>query len=181
MLVERGVVDVVADRDGALDGVEFAEQVLDEGGLPGAVRPDQRDLAATLDDERDVTKHRHTVVAGGHVHELGHDPRRALGLGVGEAGLQLLVRRDLDLIELRQRLQSALDLLGLGRLVAEPFDELFDVRLLAGLLCRGGACLGHRLFTGDDELGEPTDVLGALAVDDLDHPVGDAVDEVAVV
>ena len=69
----------------------------------------------------------------------------------------------------------------LEAVVAETFDELLQMCRLSSLLRDGGLRPHQGLLPQHDELGEAAHVLGHLSARDLDHAVGHAIDEVAVV
>ena len=150
--------------------------------LPAPFGPDEADAHAPLDHHVDPGEDRRlVVVADVDAVQLGHDPGGAGRRGEGELGLERLVVGDGDALDLLQRLDPALDLAGLGRLVAEALDELLGLGQLLGLPVGRGL---EPLEVGlplDHELGEPADVLGGGLVAHLDDPVGHAVDEVPVV
>ena len=162
-------------------GGQLAQQQPDEGGLAGAVGPDQGQFLAPLDDEIDVGQHRFAVVADAHIVQLGHHPGAALGFGKGEPGGQFHVGGQLGALQTFEGLEPALHLAGLGGLVAESLHEFLDVGDLALLGGRGGAQLSQTILALHDELGEATYVFGGGAVGQLDHPLGHRVDEVTVV
>ena len=86
-----------------------------------------------------------------------------------------------DPVQLLERLDPALHLTGLGGLVAEALDELFDMCDLARLL-GGSSSLGLKAFlAGDHEVGEASDVLGDPRSRQFEDAVGHGVDEVPVV
>ena len=66
------------------------------------------------------------AVALGDILEFGHNAPAGLGLRESEVD-GLLVRRNLDALDLFQLLDAALNLLGLRRLVAEAVDEGFQL------------------------------------------------------
>ncbi len=103
--------------------------------------------------------------------------------GSGKANLSLSssICGDLDLLQLLQCLEPALDLLRLRGLVAEAVDELLDVGDLPGLARSRGLGHSNALLAEHDELGETAHVLGGGAAGHLDHPLCDVVDEIAVV
>ena len=181
VLGERGHVDVRAQLAGAGHGGELAQQHLQQRRLPGAVGAHHAQLATPLHHQIHVRQDGHAVVPDGDARQLGHIPPRPTGLGEREAGHQLALRRHLDLVELLQRLDAALHLARLRRLVAEALHEALDAGHLALLL--GAHRLEPRepLLTLHHELGEAAHVLGGRAEGQLHHPVGHRVDEVAVV
>ena len=181
MLGEVGHVDVGADRARARHRGQVAQEQAHQGGLARSVRADQRQLLPPLQGEAHAGQDGRSVVADGHVVQFGHHPRGPAGRREPEAGHLGAMVRHLDAFELLERLDAALDLASLGRLVAEPFDEPLDVRHLPGLAACGGAGAGQPLLPLHDELGEPTHVLGRGPVRQLDDPLGHGVDEVAVV
>ena len=181
VLAEPGQVDVGAPLDGAGQRLQLAGQQAQQGGLAGPVRAHEGQLATPLDHQVDAVEHDLAVVAGVGTVQLGHHPAGAPRLGEGEADLQLLAGRHRHRLELLERLDAALDLPGLGRLVAEAVDERLDVGDPAGLAGGGGLGAGDAVLALDDELGEAADVLDGRAVGQLDHPVGHGVDEVPVV
>ena len=99
-------------------------------------------------------------------------PAAGLGLREGEVD-GLLVRRNLDALDLLQFLDAALHLLGLGRLVAEAVDEGFELLdALALVVVRGVQRVAALLL-----LREILVVVAAVEVDalvpdldDLDRP-----------
>ena len=99
----------------------------------------------------------------------------------GELHLQVLDLGHFDLIKLLERLDTRLHLTSLGRLVTESFDEFLDLGHLASLI--GRRCFGrpNALFSLYDELGEPADVLSRRLPSELDHTLGNGVDEIAIV
>ena len=182
VLREGGDVHVGATGQLPGAGRQLTQQEADQRGLARAVRADQRHLAAPLDDQVDAREDRAVVVvAGDDTRQLGHHPGRALRLGEGEAGHQLLAVGRLDPLDAVQGLEPALHLTGLGGLVAEALHEPLDVGDLAGLAAGGRLELGDPLLPGHDELGEPADVLDERPPAQLQHMGGDGVDEVAVV
>ena len=78
-------------------------------------------------------------------------------------------------------LDLALDLPGLGQLVAEALDEPLGLGDLPSLDARLALPLGHPGVPLLDEVGVVADVLGQRPVAQLGDAVGDGVDEVAVV
>ena len=162
--------------------LELAEEHPQQRRLARAVRTDQRQLLTTLDDQVDVGQDRRRRRSRPSRPRPRRRPATTAAARGTRSGPRAPCGRAASMsLELLQRLDAALHLAGLGRLVAEPLDEPFglgDLRLLGG-----GGRLGRReaLLALDDELGEPADVLDGPAVRDLDDPLGDRVDEVAVV
>ena len=181
MLGELGDVDVVADLDLTRHRRQLTEKHPQQRRLARPVRPDQRDLLTPLHHQVDAAQNRDAVEADRGVDRLDHDPRRALRLGEPEPCDQVGALRRLQTFQLLEGLHPTLDLAGLGRLVAEPFDEAFGRRELLRLC--GSSGLGGReaFLTLHDELGEPADVLDRPTVRDLDHTLGDRIQEVPVV
>ena len=112
-------------------------QQLDQRRFARAVHAHQRDAVAALDDEARAAEDVLLAVAFGHVLELGHDASAGLGLRKGEVN-GLLVRRDLDPLDLVEFLDAALHLLGLGGLLAEAVDEGFQLLDALALVAVGG-------------------------------------------
>ena len=90
-------------------------QQLDQGGFARAVHAHQRDPVAALDNETRAAENVLRAVALRDVLELRHDPPARLRLREREMN-RLLVRRNLDALDLLQFLDPRLHLLGLGRL-----------------------------------------------------------------
>ena len=180
-LGEDGDVDVGAPCDGPGRRLQLAGEQPDQRRLAGAVGADEADLAAPLDDEVDAGDDVGAVVAARRALQLGAHARRALRGREGELGEQLLAGRDLDPVELLERLDPSLHLAGLGGLVAEALDEALRLGDHALRLSGRGLELGDAGLTGDDVLGERAGVLGRTAPVELDDAGGDGVDEVAVV
>src|SRR5581483_10895484 len=134
----------VAEPHLAAHRVPAAEHRLEQRRLPGAVRPDERDVLAALDRERGVREQE--LVPGLDAQAFGDDdvatgPRRLEELEAERA--PAMVRREhavrldaLDLLELRLRLPR------LRRLVPEPLDEALEPRELLRLPL-GGLRLMH--------------------------------------
>ena len=160
VLGEAADLDVGAERAPARQRGDLAEQEPQQRGLAGAVGPDEADAHPPLDDQVHAAEDDLVAVAGGDVLQLGHDPRRPGWLGELEPGLHLGGVGHLDRVELLQRLDAALDLAGLGRLVAESFDEPLGGRHLPGLAGGRRLGLGDPLLPLGHELDEAADVLG---------------------
>ena len=115
-----------------------------------------------------------------HALELEHHPARARGLRELEVDL-LPLGRDLDPLDLVELLDPALDLLGLGGLVAEAVDE--DLGLL-DLLALPAVRLAQALHPRG-VLGDVVRVVAVVVGEGLEPDLGDALDggveEVAVV
>ena len=102
--------------------------------LPGAVRPDEPDLLAALDDERRVVEQ--PLVSRGERDVLGleHDPPAARRVEEVEPERAALLRQRLDLVSRRRALllepgdlrELRLRLLRLVLLVPEPLDEALE-------------------------------------------------------
>ena len=164
-----------------LIGWDLAEQGADHRGLARAVRSEDRDLAAAFDRDVEGAEDGLAVVAGGQALGGDHDPVGSARLGEREPGADLLAVGDVDLFELLQRLDAALDLAGLGGLVAEAVDELLGLGHLARLVGGLGFEPFDPLLALDHEVEEAARVFGRRAVGHLDDVGGDPVDEVAVV
>ena len=150
--------------------------------LPAPFGPDQGELLPRSTTRSMPAQHGRAVEAHRGVDRLDHHPGRSLRLGERELGHQLRTAvGGCDPLELLERLHPALHLAGLGRLVAEPLDELLGRRELSLLGRRRGLGRRDALLALDDELLEAADVLDGAPVRDLDHPLGHRVDEVAVV
>ena len=180
VLREVGEDDVVTELDAALVGRHHGGDQLEKRGLAGAVGSDDDDALAPLHLYVDVAVDLEIAVALGHMlhaeRNLSGGRRGREAEGDGAALLD-----DLDAIDLLELLDAALDLLGLGGLGAEAFDELLgltDGAVLALFLLQN-------VFEAD---GAGLDVVVEVAGVDLEA-VGvegcdlgaDAVEEVAVV
>src|SRR5262249_4533762 len=122
ILREIAELDVVADP--ALAGGERldAGEQLDERGLAGAVRPDERDALAALEREVEPIVDDELAVALAGLAEL--EDRPAAARRGREADVELLrPRRDFQPLDLLELLDATLDELRLRRLVAELTDE----------------------------------------------------------
>ena len=93
-------------------------------GLPRSVDPDERDLFPPVDREGDVAEHAHVAIALAHIGDADDlmSAPRALGKTDIDGFFRAVDFHDLDFFE---RLDAALDLRGLCRLVPEAFDERF--------------------------------------------------------
>ena len=148
--------------------------------LAGAVRADQRDAVAALDQQVDAVEDAGRAVGLADALQL-EDGAAALGRGrEGEADA-LALRRHLDRHHLLEHLDPALDLRRLGRLVAEPVDEHLDPRDLLVLVALGLAqALEHRVALLD-VLAVVADVVGQRAQVEVGDAGDDRVEEVAIV
>ena len=122
---------VPGDADARV-GPVYAGQDPHQRRLAGAVGADERDAVAALHHQVHVLEHDVLGVRSPHALQLEED---AAGPGrVGELETDLLaLGRDLDQLDLVEHLDAALDLAGLGGLVAELVDEeggLLDLFLL---------------------------------------------------
>ena len=112
----------------------------------------------------------------------GFDDEPAAGIRLRKGEVDgLLVRRNLDALDLLQLLDAALHLLGFGRLIAEAVDEGFELLdALALVLVRGDQRVAALLF-----LREIFFVVAAVEVNalvpDLDDAIDGDVEEVAIV
>ena len=171
----------MAEPGFAADRLQFACDHAHERRLAFAVAPDEGDLLPALDFHLRMAENDFLRIADGQVAALENDvagARRRREFH-RQAGIVRLV--DLDPVQLLQRLDAGLDLIGLGRLVAEGLDEflrLLDHPLLV-------------LVSGDlllDTLRAQLQVFGIrdlVVVDMAQHhfhgPVRDRVQEAAVV
>src|SRR5262245_19367636 len=130
------MLGVVRDRDAGPHaplpavGRDDPGDELHEGRLPRAVRADEYDPLAALDPEVDPRVDRRPSVSLRHGAQIDLDARRGRRLGELEAD-RLPPARRLDALDLLEPLDPALDLAGLGRLVAEAIDEGLHVGDLA--------------------------------------------------
>ena len=106
-------------------------QQFNQSGLPCPVDSDERDALAALDHETDFFEDLVFIVPGravalGDVRKLGDDAAARLRLREGEMN-GLFFFRNLDPLHFFEFFNAALDLLGLGRRVAEAVDEHFEL------------------------------------------------------
>ena len=189
VLGEGGDLHVVSECRGALPRFQLAQQQVQQGRLARAVGSDHADLPAALDDQVDVGQHVRVVVVAHATPSYSTTTRPARG-GAGNPNFAITWRCSGTSTRsiFSMRLDARLDRLRLGRLGAEAGDELLLGRDLAVL---GGACpaqvlhallaLGDELVVGAQRTARLRDVLGGGAGGQLDHALGHAVDEVAVV
>ena len=141
-------LDAVAEPQLSGDGLPAAEQGLEQRRLARAVRPDERDVLAPLDRERDVCEE--LLVAGGELDAVGLDDRAAAPLRLEELEAEALrpprEQRDLAadlgplLLEAADLRQLRLGALGEVLLVAEALDEALE----AGDVDVDSGCAGRR-------------------------------------
>ncbi len=74
-----------------------------------------------------------------------------------------------------------MNLTGLGRLVAKPFDEPLDPFNLLGLSSRGRFQRSQAFLPCDHELGEASDVFKSRPPGDFHYPLSHGINEVAIV
>ena len=112
--------------------------------------------------------------------ELHHHPSRTLGIGKAQLH-ELPLRGNLDDVDLLEHLDPALDLLRLGRLVAEPLDEALGALHL--LLLSGGLCaqLGEVRSAHLQESAVVSRVVHELPAVDLGDPGDHAIEEIPIV
>ena len=113
-------------------------QSAQQGRLSHPVRPQQGDAVSGRERHRDVAQHRAITVTERHRFQRRRGPGRTLGLEELE-GEPLLRVEWLDHLHPFERLEPALRLPRLARLVAEPVDERLDSRPLAMETCRRAA------------------------------------------
>jgi len=148
--------------------------------LARTVRSDQGHAIALLDHEIEAVDHDVVAVRAAQALELDHD---AAGLGrIREVEVDLLpLGWDLDDLDLVQGLDPALDLPGLGGLVAELVDEragFVDLFLLPPV---GLAQPLHGRRVLDDVLRVVAVVVGQRLEPDLGDPLDRGVEEVPIV
>ena len=118
-------------------GLQPSGQQLDQRGLAVAVGAQQGDAVVHVDAQVHAAQDGAVAVADGH--PVQRDQRRGHLVRLGEVEDDLgVVLHQRDGLQLLQRLQPALRLPGLGRLVAEAFDEGHHVLALGLLLGRHG-------------------------------------------
>ena len=146
-LGEVADLDVVPELERARVVADFSHDTLDEGGLPRAILPDESDLLSALDGHIHIRKDGvlavalreaiddHRVSTRCHRREEGEVHRRAINV------------LHFDAVNLRELLDAALHLHGLGRLVAEALDKVFGRLDLLLLILVGTALLLEALLT----------------------------------
>src|SRR6185312_8779662 len=185
LLIEVADAHLVAAHDHAARRIELAEERLQERRLAAAVRSDQPDAIAAIDDEVDVAdERRRTGVT--NIQVLGLE--RLLAAGViadgeaqpdvaGDGELVLVPRQALDLL---QHLAARLGLLGLLSGDVAP-DEVLGARDLGRLPLVGGVEPLVALLAVDDVAIVAARVDDHLAALDLDDVAAHRTQEVAIV
>ena len=118
----------VADAQLSRVGSDFLHQQLHHGGFALSIPADEGHFFPVFNHKIDFVQHRFARFVGlTQVHSLEHHPvafwrGRKKEMDVG--GVQLV---HLHTVHLFQHFDSALHLLGFGRLVTEPLDERFNV------------------------------------------------------
>ena len=105
---------------------ELAREQLSEGRLAIAVGAEQRDPVVRVEAQIETVQHHVVAVAGGGPLERDQGRRRHLRLREAQRHVRRLDHRR-DRLELRDRLEAALRLARLARLVAEAVDERLHV------------------------------------------------------
>ena len=165
------------------------EQRGEQRRLARAVRPDEADLLAALDDHRRAVEE--LLVAGGEpdVLDFEHDAAAPWWVEEVEAERAALLRQRLDLVaclralrlEPRDLRQLGLRLLRLRLLVAEPLDEALEPRDVDGhAIRRLPGCRGPRRPFLPPLVPRPREVVRA-ARGELEHGGRDRFEEPAVV
>ena len=157
-----------------------ARQHLDEGGLAGAVAPEQADARARHQVHLYLLQDHLVTVTGAQVLHGDEGGRQGRGLAKLEAELGVGVGGQYLLHPLHG-FQPALGLTGLGGLVAEAVHIGLHVGHLPLLLLVHGLLLGQLLGALQLEVGVAAGVFVELAVLDVDDAVDDRIEEVAVV
>ena len=180
VLGEVADVDVVPDAHFAGEG-DFAHNHLDQRGFAFAVFADEGDFLAAAHLEVDALEDDVAAICLAEVAPGDGDvPGADGGLEAdGDACLVLLL--DLDAFELFELFDTGLHLDGLGRLVAEAFDEVFGVLDLLLLVLVGAHLLLYALLAELLEAGVGDFVVVDFAERDFDGARGDIVEEGAVV
>ena len=178
-LVHVGDEYGVADAQGAGIGFFGTGDEAEEGGLARAVGADDADQAAGWKGEAEVFEEDFFAVGFGHAFELDHELAEARALGENKFEFAVLLGGDgaADHFFVGADAGLGFGVAGLGTL-ANPF-EFADHGFLAFVL---GALLGGEaggfLFEPAGVVALPGD---AVAVGEFEDPLGDVVEEVAVV
>ena len=123
------VTDSHVVTDAALAAVEAkgAGEDPEQRGLPCTVRPHEREPIATANHEIDPGVDRRVAVRLVHGFESEDDVAGTFRFGDPQPHPTSRFGRDLDPLDLLERLHAALDLPRFRCLVAEAFDEAFDL------------------------------------------------------
>ena len=177
--------DEVAGTAGAFGGRQDAGDDAQEGGLAGAVGPDDGDLVAAVEFAGDGAEDpAGTAVVGvaevGPAEDFVAASRRG---GEPEGGASAGERLDdgADLVHALEHLDLVLDAGGQGALGAEAVDEALDLGAAAVFVGLPGEEDGAALFAFGGVVGVGTGVAGHAAAGDFEGEGGEGFEEVAVV
>ena len=148
--------------------------------LAGAVRSDQRDAIAALDQQVQLREDHLLAVRFAHVVQLEHRAPALRAHGKGEMDALALGRR-LDRHDFLEHLDAALHLRRLRRLIAEAIDEHLHARDLLVLLALRLAQLVHARVALDDVMRVVAGVIGQLAQVEIGDARDDGVEKEAIV
>ncbi len=181
LLGEIAHLDVVSEFTLAVFDRHEIRQDLEQGRLAGPIRPDQYDpfLLFHLQVEGPIDQ----VVSVGlpYLGQSGYALPAARGLGKTEGDGSLVALGSLDTLHLIEKLYPRLGLGCLGCLGPEPPDEVLVVGDLSLLVAVGGLVLSLALGFLHEVLVEVSLVAENLAVTNLEDPVADRIEKLAVV